>query len=125
MSAGRPLDIALERLRCHGLPYHWDERHLSTWHAVCPFCRVPDWTLTLCEHGHGGSIDVRCVAGCAEPEIQAALYREPAETRIEAAEIRAVEALELAEQARDLAAQALAADAHHEPERADPLEIAA
>ena len=123
----QPLDHALERLRAHGLPYTGDERRLSTWRAVCPFCRVPDWTLTLREHGHGGSIDLRCAAGCAEHEIHGALDREPAETRIEAAEVRAAEALELAEQARDLAARALAlaADAHHEPERADGLELAA
>jgi hypothetical protein len=77
MSAGRPLDISLERLRCHGLPYRWDERHLSTWHAVCPFCRVPDWTLTLRERGYGGSIALQCVAGCTEPEIQGALNLDP------------------------------------------------
>ncbi len=104
----RPLDRVLERLRAHGLPYRGDERHLSTWHAVCPFCRVPDWTLALREHGYGGSIALRCVAGCTEADIHRALEREPAEAGIENAEARAAEALELAEQARDLAARALA-----------------
>lgn len=123
----QPLDHALERLRAHGLPYKGDERHLSTWHAVCPFCRVPDWTLTLREHGHGGPIDLRCAAGCAEHDIRDALERHPAEARIETADARAAEALELAEEARDLAARALelAVRAYGEPEHADPLERAA
>jgi hypothetical protein len=123
----QPLDHALERLRAHGLPYKRDGRRLSTWHAVCPFCRVPNWTFTLREDGYGGAIALQCVAGCTEPEIQGALEREPAETRIEAAEIRAAEALELVEEARDLAARALklAVRAHREPEHADPLERAA
>lgn len=107
-SFAQPLDHALERLRAHGLPYKGDERHLSTWHAVCPFCRVPDWTLTLREHGYGGSIALQCASGCTETEIQDALERDPAETRIEAADIEAAQALELAEQASDLAARALA-----------------
>jgi hypothetical protein len=123
----RPLDRALERLRAHGLPYRADAEHFNTWRAACPSCRVPDWTLLLREHGHGGSIDLRCVVGCAEPEIQAALDREPADARIEAAEVRAIEALGLAEQARDLAARALdlADCVHREAGRADSLARAA
>lgn len=123
----RPLDRALERLRVHGLPHRADAEHFNTWHAACPSCRVPDWTLLLREHGRGGSIDLRCVAGCAEHEIRDALERNPAEARIEAADARAVEALELAEQARDLAARALAlaVRAHRKPEHPDLPRMAA
>lgn len=102
----QPLDHALERLRAHALPYHADERHLSTWHAVCPFCRTPGWTLTLREHGHGGTITLQCAAGCTNAEIQTALEQDPAQARIEAADLKATEALQLAEQAADLAARA-------------------
>jgi hypothetical protein len=123
----RPLDHALERLRIHGLPHRADAEHVHTWHAVCPSCRVPAWTLLLREHSHGGSIDLRCAAGCAEHDIHGALERDPAEARIEAADARATEALELVEEARDLAARALelVVHAYGEPERADPLERAA
>jgi hypothetical protein len=123
----RPLDHALERLRVHGLPHHADAEHFNTWHAACPSCRVPAWTLLLREHGHGGSIDLRCAAGCAEHDIRDALERHPAEARVEAADARAAEVLGLAEEARNLAARALAlaVRAHREPERADPLGRAA
>ncbi len=123
----RPLDHALERLRVHGLPHRADAERFNTWHAVCPSCRVPAWTLLLREHGHGGSIDLRCAAGCAEHDIRDALERDLAEARIEAADAKAAEALELAEDARDLAARALelAVRAYGEPEHADPLERAA
>jgi len=104
----QPLDHALERLRAHGLPYKGDERHPSTWHAVCPSCRVPDWTLTLREHRYGGSIALQCAAGCTKTEIHDALERDPADTRIEAADIEVAQTLELAEQARGLATRALA-----------------
>lgn len=120
-----PLDTALERLRCHGLPYRWDERHLSTWHAVCPFCRVADWTLALREHGYRGPVAMRCAAGCTEQEIQQALEREPSQARIEAAETRATEAIELAEQARDLAARALTLAAHEYQDPVTGLKAAA
>ncbi len=88
---------------------------------------MPDWTLTLREPRHGGSIDLRCAAGCAEHDIRDALERHPAEARVETADARAAEALELAEEARDLAARALelAVRAYGEPEHADPLERAA
>jgi hypothetical protein len=88
---------------------------------------VPAWTLLLREHGHGGSIDLRCAAGCAEHEIRDALERHPPEARIEAADAKAAEALELAEEARDLAARALelVVRAYGEPERAESLERAA
>ncbi len=123
----RPLDRALERLRVHGLPHRADAEHFNAWHAVCPSCRVPDWTLVLREHGHGRSIDLRCAAGCAEHDIRDALERNPADAQIEAGEIRAVEALGLAEEARDLAARALAlaVRAYREPEHPDSLERAA
>jgi hypothetical protein len=104
----RPLDRALQRLRAHGLPYKADGTRVDVWRAVCPFCRVPDWTLSLREHGYGGPLALQCAAGCTEPEINRALDQEPAEARIEAAEARAAEALELAEQARDLATRAVA-----------------
>lgn len=103
----RPLDRALERLRTHGLPYRGDAARLNIWHAICPFCRAPAWALTLREHGHGGSIELRCAAGCDQVDIAAALDATPAAWRIEAAEARSAEALRLAEQARDVAERAL------------------
>lgn len=103
----RPLDRALERLRTHGLPYRGDAVRLNTWHAGCPFCRVPAWTLALREHGHGGSIDLRCTAGCAQADIAAALEADPAAWRIEAAEAREAVAWEIVAELRDLAARAL------------------
>ena len=123
----RPLDHALERLRAHALPYRADVEHLTTWHAVCPACRVAAWTLLLREHGRGGSVALRCAAGCDEADIRTALERDPAEHQIETAEARAAEALTIAERARDLAARALelAATAQREAEHTAPLEAAA
>jgi hypothetical protein len=123
----RPLDHALERLRVHGLIHRGDAERFNTWHAVCPSCRVPAWTLLLREHGHGGSIDLRCAAGCTEHDIRDALERDPAGARIEAADAKAAEALALAEEAHDLAARSLelAVCEHRKPGRADPLERAA
>ena len=103
----RPLDHALERLRAHQLPYVGDAARLHVWRAVCPCCRVPNWMLTLRERGRGGAIDLRCAAGCKDAEVRAALERDPTEGRIEAAEARAADALELAEQAREIAVRAL------------------
>lgn len=123
----RPLDHALERLRTHGLPHRGDTRHFHTWRAVCPSCRVPDWTLTLRERGYGGPIVIRCAVGCSETEVNDALAREPAEARIEAAEVREAHAWEIAEQLRTLLVRALelAADAQRELARTEPLGIAA
>jgi hypothetical protein len=116
------LDRALERLRVHGLPYRGDPKHFNCWSAVCPFCRVPAWTLTLREHGRRGAIGLICAAGCTCAEIHAALEREPAEARIEAAEAKTAEVLDLAEQAREVAARALelAADGPGEPSSKRP-----
>jgi len=88
------------------MPYHWDE--LNVWHAVCPCCRTPAWALTIREHGRGGQIDLRCSAGCDPADIAIVLARDPADDRIEAANLRAALALQAAESARDLAARALA-----------------
>jgi hypothetical protein len=103
----RPLDRALLCLRVHELPYRADERHTSTWAAVCPSCRVPAWTLTLREHGYGGSIDLRCIAGCESADIAAALEADPVAWLIEAAEAREAEAWRIVGELRELAARAL------------------
>ena len=123
----RPLDRALERLRAHRLPYRGDTTQFHTWHAVCPACRIPDWTLTLRERGHGGAVALRCGTGCADAEIHDALERDAAEVRIEAAEAREAQAWEIAEQLRTLLLRALelAAEAQREPARTGPLGIAA
>jgi hypothetical protein len=101
------LDRALERLRAHRLPYRWDIAHFHTWHAVCPSCRAPVWGLILREYRRDGALDLRCSAGCTYTEVHAALERDPAEARIEVAEARTADALELAEQARAVAARAI------------------
>lgn len=95
-----PLDVALEQLRAHSLSYRWTALDLKVWESPCPACRFPDWSLRIREGRHGGPITLICKNGCTDPEIRAALEREPVEPRIE-------EALALAEQARDLAATAL------------------
>lgn len=117
-----PLDRALERLRAHRLPYKWHPTELSRWDGVCPSCRVEGstWTLILRERGRGGAVDLRCVAGCDAAEIAATLARDPAEARIEAAELRVAEALEIAEQARDVASRALGLAGA----RVEPVELA-
>lgn len=119
---GRPLDHALERLRTHGLPYGGDAARINTWHAVCPFCRVPAWTLTLREHGHGGSTDLRCASSCNQADIAAALDADPAGWRIEAAEAHEAVAWEIIAELLALAvrALALAAAAHAEPRPPEP-----
>lgn len=121
----RPLDHALERLRTHGLPYRGDAARLNTWHAVCPFCRVPAWTLTLREHGHGGSIDLRCTAGCDPADIAAALDADPAAWRIEAAEAREAVAWKIVAELRELAAAAHAKPRPPEPQQSSRLRVAA
>lgn len=103
----RPLDRALLRLRVHGLPYRADERHTSTWAAVCPTCRVPAWTLGIREHGYGGSIDLGCSTGCESADIAAALEADPAVWRIEAAEAREAEAWRIVAELRVIATRAL------------------
>src|SRR5256885_6687280 len=102
MSAAHwPLDLALERLRGHRLPYCWHETRLNTWQAVCPACRAPEWCLTLTEHGRGGPLTARCSTGCPETTILSALRADPVEVRIG-------HALGLAEQLSGLAHRALA-----------------
>jgi len=103
----RPLDHALERLRVHGLPYSGHPERVSVWRSVCPSCRIGEWCLTLREHGHGGSIDLRCSVGCTDSEIRVALERDPAERRIEAAEAREARAWEVVGQLRTLTVRAL------------------
>jgi hypothetical protein len=105
--ADRPLDRALARIGAHGLPYRLDATRFDTWHAMCPYCRTPDWTLTIRERGRGGEIGLRCAAGCTDAEIRDALERDPADARIEAAETAASEAWAILEQLRTLATEAL------------------
>ncbi len=80
-----PLDLALEGLRAHGLPYRWSERDLKVWLAVCPACRSGGWDLRVREGVRGGPITLICANGCADADVRAALERDPAEPRIEAA----------------------------------------
>jgi hypothetical protein len=112
----RPLDHALERLRAHGLPYRADPTRFDTWHAVCVFCRVGAWTLTLRERGVGGEINLRCAAGCSDGEIRQVLERHPADAQIEAAEAGTAEAWAITAQMREIAGRALelAVDAQRE-----------
>jgi hypothetical protein len=123
----RPLDHALERLRAHGLPYRGDAVRFNTWRAVCPFCRVPAWTLVLREHGQGGSIDLRCASGCDQADIATALGADPAAWRIEAAEAHEAVAWETVTDLRALAvrALALAATAHVTPQQCSGLRVVA
>jgi hypothetical protein len=94
------LDMALERLRAHGLAYRWSEPDLKVWESVCPACRFPDWTLRLRESLRGGPITLICRSGCGDTAIRAALERDAVEPRIELA-------IEIAEDAREVAARAL------------------
>ena len=116
------LDHALERLRVHGLPYRGDPKYINCWSAVCPFCRVPAWTLTLREHGRGGTIRLICVAGCTSAEIHGALERDPSEALVEAAEAREAVAWKIVAELRELAARALelAPAAHAKPRPPEP-----
>jgi hypothetical protein len=95
------LDLALEYLRGHGLPYRWSEHDIRTWEAVCPHCHALEWALRIREPRRGGPISLYCRSGCTTDEIRTALEAEPVEPRVE-------QALLLAEQARDIAEQALA-----------------
>jgi hypothetical protein len=92
------IDVALERLRVHDLPYKRDD-HVYTWLAVCPACHTPEWGLTLID-AYRTRLILRCTAGCSEGNIRAALVRDPADIRVE-------EALGLAEAASAVAARAL------------------
>jgi hypothetical protein len=102
-----PLDRVLERLRVHTLPYRWDDRHLNIWHAVCPSCQVPYWTLVVREHGYGGPVDLTCAAGCCEADILTILMRHPAEDRVEAALTREAEAWGIVDELREVAGRAI------------------
>lgn len=95
-----PLDVALESLRTHGLPYRWAERDLKVWFAACPVCRSGGWDLRIRESRRGGPVTLICANGCSDADVRENLAREPLEPRIEAA-------LQLAEDARVLAAAAI------------------
>jgi hypothetical protein len=95
------LDIALELLRGHGLPYRWSEADLKIWEAVCPHCRAMEWALRIREPQRNGPISLYCRSGCTADEIRAALEAEPLEPSVD-------QALTLAEQAREIAATSLA-----------------
>lgn len=95
----QPLDATLLALRTAHLPYRGDERDLKIWRAVCPCCRAPEWGLTIRESYEGGPVTWRCNSGCSDGEIRGAL--DAATHEIDPY------ALELAEQARDVAARAL------------------
>jgi hypothetical protein len=113
----QPLDATLLALRVAGLPYQWTD-DLKVWRAVCPACRWPGYCLTIREPYIGGPISLRCESRCSDAEIRAAL--------VAAAHEIDPFTLEIAEDARDVAEQALrAAEAlAPEDEGAEPLEIA-
>jgi hypothetical protein len=102
------LDIALEYLRAHRLPYGWSERDLKVWLAVCPACRASEWGLAIREPRKFGGITLTCRSGCTAEEIRAALEAEPVHPQLEALEAERDQALDLAEAARNVAADALA-----------------
>jgi len=105
-----PLDLCLERLRAHALPYRGDVERSYTWWGVCPVCRAPFWTLSIREWRRGGAIVVDCSSACPSGAILAALATDPLAARLEEAELRAEQALALAEDAAALAAGVLAAE---------------
>jgi hypothetical protein len=109
-STAGSLDLALEYLRGHGLCYRWTEDDLRVWEAVCPACRHPSWGLRIRETVRGDPISLVCSAGCSGQVIREALEAEPVHEQIE-------QALQLADEARDVAARALelAASAHGNP----------
>jgi hypothetical protein len=94
-----PLDLALDRLRAHRLPYKWVKE--GAWESVCPACRAPEWGLRIREPTRGGPITLRCTARCEEQKILAALLAEPVDDRVNAA-------LALAEEASRVAHEAVA-----------------
>ena len=115
---GQPLDALLLQLRAVGLPYRWHEADLKVWEAVCPSCRWPGWTLTIREGRLGGPITLRCDSRCSDVEIRAALD----------AASHAIDpfTLEIAEDARNVAEQALrAAEALASEDGAEALKVAA
>jgi hypothetical protein len=95
-----PLTVTLERLRRHDLPYRWHEHDLKVWEAVCPACRFGDYSLRIREPFRDAPVSLLCGWGCSDAEIRTALEREPVEPQIHAA-------LELAERASTIAAEAL------------------
>jgi hypothetical protein len=64
------LDLALEYLRVHGLPYRWSEQDVKVWEAVCPACRAMEWGLTIREPVRNGLITLQCTSGCTADEIR-------------------------------------------------------
>jgi hypothetical protein len=100
-----PLDQALQRLREHGLPYRWHETDLKVWLAACPSCRAGGWDLRIREAYRGGPVVFHCRT-CSDAEVRKALALEPVHPRIEKLEAHLAGALDLAEQARDIAVRA-------------------
>jgi hypothetical protein len=91
----RPLDACLERLRVHGIPYRPDFAEIDRWIARCPVCADE---LLLHEPYRGSAITVRCGGGCHESRIVEGLAAAPR---------RPDEGLDIAEQASDIAHNAL------------------
>jgi len=102
-----PLDVALRRLREHRLLYRWDEKDLRSWWATCPCCRADAWTLRLREPYRGAPISLYCESGCSHVEVRAALEQTPVHPRIEALECSEAQAWRIAEDAREIAAEAI------------------
>lgn len=101
------LDLALEYLRGHELPYRWHATDLRVWEAVCPACIAPEWGLMLREPVKFGPISVWCKSGCSAGEIKQALEREPIPPQLAAAQAEVAEAWQVAEQTSEIAHQAL------------------
>jgi len=102
-----PLDEALEDCRRHRLPYRWHATDLNVFESTCPLCRSGGWDLRIREAGRGGPVAFFCSNGCADSDVRTALAAEAVHPQIEAAEVKAAEYLELAEQARGIASRAL------------------
>jgi hypothetical protein len=107
------LDICLEHLRRHRLPYRWSEDDLRVWLAVCPACLEPDWNLSIREPKRGGPISLFCRIGCDSQAIRQALEANAIPEQVEAARAEAAEAWQAAENASAIAAQALELVAEH------------
>jgi outer membrane murein-binding lipoprotein Lpp len=99
------LDELLVRVRSHGLPYEADRRDLHLYRAVCPACRVADYTLLIRERRDG--IRLACAAGCSEREVLAALNADPLQSRVVELEAQVEQLLSMVEAARDLAGRAI------------------
>jgi hypothetical protein len=101
------LDLALEYLRGHRLPYRWSETDIRLWEAVCPNCRHASWGLQIREPYKHGQITLRCATGCTTDQIRQALEQPPAHPHIQRLEEELDHALDLAQHAHDIAHDAL------------------